>query len=114
MNLKNLLFSFRGRTGRLQFWVVSAVLMLTGGIASQVMGPYGPDHPMTLGPGVITLLLFIVTTWIALAVQVKRWHDRNKSGWWVLVNLVPVIGTLWALVECGFLPGTNGSNRFGE
>jgi uncharacterized membrane protein YhaH (DUF805 family) len=41
------------------------------------------------------------------------WHDRNKSGWWVLIAFVPVIGGLWYLIECGFLPGTTGANNYG-
>jgi uncharacterized membrane protein YhaH (DUF805 family) len=63
--------------------------------------------------GFIPLIIFIPLLWIGLAVNVKRWHDRDKSGWWILINLVPVIGGLWSLIETGFLPGTRGSNRFG-
>ena len=63
--------------------------------------------------GLLALLLMIPSTWISLAIQVKRWHDRDKSGWWALINIVPVIGGLWALVECGFLKGDEGANRFG-
>ena len=62
-----------------------------------------------LGGIVVNLLLI----WPALAVSVKRWHDRDKSGWWVLLNLLPVIGWLWALVDNGFLRGTDGPNRYG-
>ncbi len=43
----------------------------------------------------------------------KRYHDRNKSGWWVLIVFVPVIGGLWYLIECGFLRGTPGPNNYG-
>ena len=46
-------------------------------------------------------------------VSVKRWHDRDRSGWWVLLNLLPVIGWLWALVDNGFVRGTRGPNRYG-
>jgi uncharacterized membrane protein YhaH (DUF805 family) len=52
--------------------------------------------------------------WIVLVVSVKRWHDRNKPSRWVLINLVPVVGWLWQLIECGFLKGTTGPNRFGQ
>lgn len=45
--------------------------------------------------------------------QIKRWHDLDKSGWWVLINFIPIVGGLWCLVECGFLKGTVGPNRFG-
>ena len=60
------------------------------------------------------LIVNLLLVWPALAVSVKRWHDRDRSGWWVLLNLVPVIGWLWALIDNGFLRGTAGPNRFGE
>ena len=49
-----------------------------------------------------------------IIVGIKRWHDRDKSGWWSLIAFIPLIGFLWVLIECGFLAGTSGSNRFGE
>ena len=51
--------------------------------------------------------------WIRLAIAVKRWHDRNKSGWFVLINLIPVVGVLWALIENGFLVGDVSHNEYG-
>jgi uncharacterized membrane protein YhaH (DUF805 family) len=57
-------------------------------------------------------LVFLI--WVGLAVQVKRWHDRNKSGWWVLVGFIPYIGGIWQIIECGCLRGTEGENRFGS
>jgi uncharacterized membrane protein YhaH (DUF805 family) len=62
--------------------------------------------------GIFGLLLLPIAI-IGIIVQIKRWHDRDKSGWWVLINFVPCIGGLWALIECGFLKGTEGPNRFG-
>jgi len=53
-------------------------------------------------------LFGLVLAWTHLAVFVKRWHDCDKSGWWILVNLIPVIGWLWTLIECGFFEGTVG------
>jgi len=38
--------------------------------------------------GIVCLLLFIVLLWVGPAVAVKRWHDRNKTGWWILIGLV--------------------------
>jgi uncharacterized membrane protein YhaH (DUF805 family) len=61
----------------------------------------------------INVMAFIFL-WPMFAVQAKRWHDRNKSGWWVLIHFIPVIGSLWTLIENGFLEGTEGNNRFGE
>ena len=59
----------------------------------------------------LTTLLLV---WPCAAVSVKRWHDRDKSGWWALVYLIPLIGLLWTLVANGLLRGTAGANRFGE
>lgn len=56
----------------------------------------------------------LVILWPALAVQAKGWHVRDKTAWWILINVVPLIGTIWALVENGFLPGTELASCRGE
>ncbi len=128
MDWKYLYTSFEGRTSRQPFWlsllalvVVEWVVMLILGLilGTSMMGGIDPNMPpdqaaamMTKGmiPIIIVSLLFLYP---ALAVYTKRWHDRDKSGWWTLIIFVPVIGAIWWLVECGFLRGTDGANRFG-
>ena len=56
----------------------------------------------------------ITSLWPWLAISAKRWHDRDKSGLWSLITLVPIIGGLWMLVEYGFLSGKRGRNPFGS
>ncbi|MCL2714671.1 MAG: DUF805 domain-containing protein [Alphaproteobacteria bacterium] len=51
--------------------------------------------------------------WILLSLAAKRCHDRDRSAWFLLVGLIPVIGWLWLLIELGLLEGTAGENRFG-
>jgi uncharacterized membrane protein YhaH (DUF805 family) len=63
------------------------------------------------GPFRTVVAVFIL--WPAIAVQAKRWHDQDFSAWWVLVNLVPVVGWGIALVLNGFAPGTQGENQYG-
>lgn len=58
-------------------------------------------------------LVNLVLLWPALALSIKRWHDTNRPGAWVLVALVPVVGWLALLVANGLLPGTRGPNRYG-
>ncbi len=65
------------------------------------------------GGGVLGGLFALAVLIPAIIVYIKRFHDRDKSGWWVLIGLVPLIGQLWLLIECGFLAGTPGPNRFG-
>lgn len=59
------------------------------------------------------LAFALVALYPAICVSIKRWHDRDKSGWWVLIGLIPIIGAIWVLIECGILKGTEGPNRFG-
>ena len=68
----------------------------------------------TVDTPVLTLILFIVPlAWMNLCLMVKRWHDRNRSGLWLLINLIPGIGQMWTLIECGFIAGTPGGNKYG-
>lgn len=124
--MQGLLFSFDGRVNRAKFWLVviatDIVVFVLFGILAAVTGvsmdmPADGAMPSLGGAGLvgglIGLLLFVLAVWIGLAMGVKRYHDRNKSGWWVLIALVPVIGGLWYLIECGFLRGTAGPNQYG-
>jgi uncharacterized membrane protein YhaH (DUF805 family) len=123
--MQNLLFSFSGRVNRAKFWLVliaaDIAFLVLFGILCAVTGmsmDVAPDGtPSMVGGGVvgglIAFLLAVAVIWIGLAMGVKRYHDRNKSGWWVLIALVPVIGGLWYLIEAGFLRGTAGANRYG-
>ena len=119
--MKDLLFSFQGRINRAKFWLASiaitvvylVVISLVFGSAALASDPAEALASVGMIGGIVTLALIILMTWIGLALGVKRWHDRNKSGWWVLIAFVPVIGGLWYLVECGFLKGTAGANTYG-
>jgi uncharacterized membrane protein YhaH (DUF805 family) len=120
--MMNLLFSFQGRINRAKFWMVHVgilvveivVVLLLGGGAVLATGDYEQAMVMFTGAGgIVWLILMVVVLWISLAIGVKRWHDRNKSGWWILIILVPIVGPLWFLIECGFLKGTAGPNTYG-
>jgi signal peptidase I len=61
--------------------------------------------------------LLLLTFWPTLAVNVKRWHDRDRSAWWFVLTFLGGIGVLvglWILVECAFFSGSTESNRFGS
>jgi uncharacterized membrane protein YhaH (DUF805 family) len=119
--MKDLLFGFHGRANRAKFWLVALGIFVIEVIIFAALGgttamSTDPEQAMAnLGPGVgIVLFVFgIVALWISIAVAVKRYHDRNKSGWWVFIVFVPIIGGIWYLVECGFLRGTPGPNDYG-
>lgn len=62
---------------------------------------------------IVAVVLWIAIFIVSLATSVKRWHDRNKAGLWVFINLIPIIGGIRALVEQGFLSGTDDANTYG-
>ncbi len=109
MEYVELFLSFAGRINRSQYWLgtfVLAVVIL--GPAYFVYEPYSEESKRYVDIASLAML------WPGLALQIKRWHDRNKSGWWVLINFIPLIGVIWAIIENGFLPGNSGENRYGE
>lgn len=112
INWGHLLFAFDGRINRGKFWLGTAVLwgML---LLAVVLGvAIGSAVSSTLGI-LIVLVAYIPVIWAGLAISIKRWHDRDKSGWWIFIAFVPFIGGLWALIETGFLEGTKGDNQYG-
>ncbi len=62
---------------------------------------------------VALLLALGVISWCSTIVAIKRWHDLDKSGLWVLSAFVPLAGWVWEAIMCGFTKGTDGPNRFG-
>ena len=66
------------------------------------------------GIGLFSGIFAILSLIPAIIVHIKRFHDRDKFGWWGLIVLIPIIGAIWLLIELGFLKGTLGPNRFGS
>ncbi len=113
MTLKDFYLTADGRVNRKQFWlwlVVPWIVIELGlGIIDNAMGTYNAAQGVGLLSGIFSVLMIIPS----ILVYIKRFHDRDKTGWWVLIGLVPLIGQLWMLIELGFLSGTPGPNRFG-
>ncbi|WP_039974650.1 DUF805 domain-containing protein [Vibrio jasicida] len=136
MSIKELLFSFQGRIGRKTYWMWNIIyyIMILGFGAG--ISKLFPAFSYILLP--IFLLILLIPD---LAITTKRWHDRNKSIYWLALNIPLIIGRvatpmtnpaaqdpstpqmmvasislicgLWILVECGFLKGTVGQNNYG-
>jgi uncharacterized membrane protein YhaH (DUF805 family) len=115
-SLKPLLLSFEGRINRARYWTGIVVIIVVEVIAlaiSAIIGFILGNNIVTTLIGILAMIVCVAMIWPSIALGVKRFHDRNKSGWWVLIAFVPVIGGLWYLIECGFLEGTKGPNQFG-
>ena len=119
--MSDLLFSFQGRANRAKFWLVALgifvveVILVAAIFGGAALSGDPEQLASAIGPfaGIVIFVFAVIATWVSIAVAVKRYHDRNKSGWWVLIIFVPVIGGLWYLIECGFLRGTPGPNNYG-
>jgi uncharacterized membrane protein YhaH (DUF805 family) len=107
MSTQETLFSFEGRIKRSTYWgyVLLLVPIWVGGVLI--------DLAATGQPGVFYAIGVIICFWPGLALSIKRCHDRNRSGWFCLISLIPII-SIWYLIEIGFLRGTEGDNRFGS
>ena len=110
---------FSGRSRRKEYWMFQLLMLLVYvplgilmGIGAAMGGDNGPGGLFYLA--LVAMLLLMLAVFIpGLAVQVRRFHDQDKSGWFVLLNLIPYVGGLVVLVfMC--LRGTAGPNRFGD
>ena len=90
-------FSFEGAVGRGRWWGDQAIAAMV--ILASLSGfAFDPPYP-------ITLLIVPVALLLSVAADIKRCRDRGKSGWWVLLALVPYVGALWMVIELGMMPG---------
>ena len=146
MDWTTLLFGFAGRINRGKYWLAVLVYLAvwTTFIALCLiwLGGANLDNLLSVAGTALLLwligfILFIVLTWSGLAVGIKRLHDRDKSGWWILLfwlgpsilggwqttgsnmgggvvlSLVAGVIAIWGFVELGCLRGTPGPNRYG-
>ena len=138
MDWKALLFTFGGRINRGKYWLGVLILFLLYIAAGIVFGIFygiaGETVGMLLG-GLVGLAALIVGLWAGVAIGIKRLHDREKSGWWLLLfwvlpgilsgigsalggigmvlSLASLAISIWAIVELGCLKGTTGPNMYG-
>jgi uncharacterized membrane protein YhaH (DUF805 family) len=125
---------FKGRSRRKEFWmfalfnaIVYLVLMgimmaIGGGVDPTAVDPADPMGAYSMflgGAGILVLLWALAVLVPTIAVTVRRFHDRDMSGWWylgfIVAALIPLLNIISgiALIVLMALPGTPGPNRFG-
>ena len=100
---------FRGRAARSEFWWFQLFIVL-GGIVAAVLDLLANSN--VLGGEPLAMLFYLATIIPGLAVSVRRLHDTDSSGWWLLLGLIPLIGMI-VLIVWWCLQGSKGYNRFG-
>jgi uncharacterized membrane protein YhaH (DUF805 family) len=108
---------FEGRSSRREFWMFQLLpfgilfaMMIAAIVDDQPYVGLGSFAILTIISGVLALVGLIIPQ---LAVQVRRFHDQNLSGWFALLNLIPYVGALIVFVFM-LIPGTPGTNQFGS
>jgi uncharacterized membrane protein YhaH (DUF805 family) len=118
---------FSGRARPKEYWLFALFCILASIVATLIDYIFGfgtiermlVDEPGTYAAAAVyegggpVLLIFMLATFIpGLAVTVRRLHDSDKSGWWLLLGLIPFVGGIVLLVFM-IVGGTHGPNRFG-
>ena len=102
---------FSGRSRRMEYWyfvLFNIIVSIVLGVIDGLLGTSGSYAGAGLLSGIYGLAVIIPT----LAVTVRRLHDIDRSGWWILIALVPLLGAIVLLVFA-LLEGTPGDNQYG-
>ena len=103
---------FSGRSRRKEFWLFYLLITIATIVLTFIdisIGSFDAVSGFGLLSGIFTLAIIVPS----LAVSVRRLHDTDRSGWWLLLSIIPLLGTI-VLVVFWCLRGTQGPNEFGD
>ncbi len=116
--------NFSGRARRSEYWwwalAYIIIVIVLGFVERAVLGSGSADVTTgdaavgaSFNAGILSGLFMLASAIPYLAVGVRRLHDIDRSGWWLLISFIPLIG--WLILLYWYVqPGTPGTNRFGE
>ncbi|SDE50744.1 DUF805 domain-containing protein [Riemerella columbipharyngis] len=104
--------TFSGRARRSEYWYFYLFNFIFALVAMGIDNLLGLTIE-NLPYGVVYTLYGLITLIPGLAVTVRRLHDVGKSGWFILIGLIPIIGSIWLIVLM-FTDGNKGPNMYGE
>ena len=114
--LQELFFTFKGRLNRQSYIFRGLFLSVTLGILETVLTLCADENAMgalDIFMLLIALACSLLSFWAGLALNVRRLHDLDKSGWWLLVMCIPVVNFFFGLYVL-FFKGTQGANEYGD
>jgi uncharacterized membrane protein YhaH (DUF805 family) len=103
---------FSGRSGRTEFWMFVLFYLIFGFIA-RLFDNHFRLFLIESHTGFFSLAYSLAMIVPFFAVTVRRLHDIGKSGWWILINLIPFIGTIWLIILL-LNKSQMGVNEYGE
>ena len=101
--------NFSGRIRRMGWWIAGIAVSIVSSVVENILDRDDANILVLL----VSLALGIIFWLVGLSLSVRRWHDLNKSGWWLLVNIIPILGWIYSLIMLGFMPGDRGHNNYG-
>ena len=102
---------FSGRARRKEYWMFvlfNIIFFIVAIILDNVLGTAIED----VGYGLFYILYALAVIIPSLAVAVRRLHDIGKSGWWIFISLIPIIGGIWFIVLAA-TDSQAGENEYG-
>jgi uncharacterized membrane protein YhaH (DUF805 family) len=111
--LGRLRFRLDSRIDRRTFWIALTTIALGWALAMQAAIHVRNSSGPSLGLDGFAIVVAVAAIGLVAYVSIKRWHDRDKSGWWVFAFFIPLFGPAWTIIEPGFIAGSPGQNRFG-
>ncbi len=103
---------FDGRARRKEYWMFFLINILVSVVLLAIDNLIGTFSPQMGGVGLLQGLYSLAILIPSLAVTVRRLHDTGRTGWWVLISLVPLIGGLILLIFM-VLDSEPGTNEYG-
>ena len=103
--------TFSGRAQRAEYWyflLFSTLIVIALSVIEGMTGSYNEDTGWGLLSGLYSLAVLLPS----IAVGARRLHDTSRTGWWLLIGLIPVIGTI-VLIVFFVLDSTPGDNAYG-
>lgn len=101
-------FKVQGRASRSEFWMFCLLILILSIPAYILDASTGSEIGMGMGTGILTLITIIPS----FTVTVRRLHDVNRSGWWMLLYLTGI--GIFVLIYWMLIKGTVGENKFGS
>ena len=104
--------TFNGRASRSEYWMftlINTLIIIALSILGNVLVSAAPAAAGIFG---ILMIVYVLATLLpSIAVGVRRLHDTDRSGWWMLIAIVPLVSLI--LIVFFAMKGTEGDNRFG-
>ena len=113
ISIPKVLFSFSGRISRSEYWIKGVLVLMPFSILNNILF-FAVNSDVAY---IFAVIISVISLWPGIALNVKRWHDRDRSTLWFLTLLIPFVNLgfmIWIMVETYFLKGTDGTNRFGD